>query len=226
MCFHWILYFQLKKKIAMQRTCSRELRWTGVGWRGGWRREFRDCHTTPTSTSTTRRPSTPPPPPPPPTSRAAKKSKTDGTDMAEELSRRSESACLLNECIGALLDTADESQLSRRGWQWMTGMMLHINYKEIQSFYEESSGQMMECDSQLQTQFKGLPEPCVIVLVLETWQDPFSWSYGSQQHLCLRVLPSASPTGHTIVASAANFWPKQLYFSFSFFFPSYYCNLV
>ncbi len=90
-----------------------------------------------TTTTTTRWPSIQPPPPP--TSRTAKKAKTDGSDMAQELSRRAESARLLNERIGALLDTADKGQLSRRGWgQLMTGMMLHINDEEIQGFYEES----------------------------------------------------------------------------------------
>ncbi len=47
--------------------------------------------TTPTSTSNTRGPSIPQPSPP--NSWAAKKAKTDGFDMAEELSRRADSFC-------------------------------------------------------------------------------------------------------------------------------------
>ncbi len=66
--------------------------------------------------------------------------KTDNaSEINEEINRKAVSACILQDKIGALTETADESQLSRRGWgQWMTGMLLHISDDDIHAFYDES----------------------------------------------------------------------------------------
>ncbi len=125
-CVLWILYFQLKKKIATRSLQPVMAIPAALELDEEEDEEETYGTTTFNPTSTTRGPSIPPPPPP--ISRAGKKAKTDGSDMAEELSRRVESARLLHDWIGALLDPVDERQLSRQRWgQWITGMMLHIN---------------------------------------------------------------------------------------------------